>query len=642
MNKTTNLSERVRFGTFELDVRTGELISIGTAAVEAGGAKVLLREQPFQILRILVERQGRIVTRQEIRQILWPNDIVVEFDRSINVAMAILRKALADDADDPKYIETLARRGYRLIPPVEWQQSSTGAQDFLEPPAGTPAKADGHTGEREPRAPKYWRKAVVTGVSAVVLVVVGYTSWRHFWETTQPRSRRIMLAVLPFENLTGDPNKEYLADGLTEETISQLGRLDPNRLGVIARTSVMGYKHKDERLDQIGRDLSVQYVLENSLRQSGDRMRITSQLLQVKDQSHLWSHDYDYSGQDTLTVEDDVAEAVAREIQLRLSPRQELARSQSVNPEAFDAYLQGHYYFQRNTDKDTDMAARYYERATKLDPSYALAWAGLSRVRNWQANSGLVPAEEGHRLARKAVGRALALNPNLAEAHAQMARIKRYDDFDWAGADASIQRALALEPGNPEYLLQTADSAAILGRFDAALQLGRRAVELNPLDSAGWGELGQIRYFEGQLAGAEADVKKSLELSRDSFPGPILLSQIYVMQGRPRDALHEIELVRSEPGREYLYAITYAALGQEKQSDAALSELIAKHHADAAYQIAQVYAFRKQSNEAFEWLERAYAQRDSGLIYAKVDTLMKSLDSDQRYAALLKKLHLPT
>jgi TolB-like protein/DNA-binding winged helix-turn-helix (wHTH) protein len=286
---STKLPELVRFGTFELNVRTGELVSIGTAAVEAGSARVLLREQPFQILRILVERQGNIVTRQEIRQILWPDDTVVEFDRSINVAIAILRKALADDADHPKYIETLARRGYRLIAPVEWQQSSTAAQDLFEPQADTLPRIESQTVEREARAPDPWRRAAVMGVCAVILVIVGYMSWRRFRDVTPAGSKKVMLAVLPFANLTGDPNKEYLADGLTEEMISQLGRLNPEQLGVIARTSVMGYKHKDVRLDQIGRDLSVQYVLENSLRESGNHMRLTAQLIQVKDQTHLWS-----------------------------------------------------------------------------------------------------------------------------------------------------------------------------------------------------------------------------------------------------------------------------------------------------------------------------------------------------------------
>ena len=324
MNKeSTNLVERVRFGTFELNVRTGELVSIGTETVEPGSAKVLLREQPFRILRILVERQGQMVTRQEIRQILWPNDTFVDYERSINVAMAILRKALADDADHPKYIETLARRGYRLIAPVEWQQSSTAAQDTFGSLTETLPRIEGPMAEREPGAPKRWGKAAVAAACAVILVVVGYITWRHFRAIARARSEKIMLAILPFENLTGDPTKEYLADGLTEETISELGRLKPEQLGVIARTSVMGYKHKDTRLDQIGRDLSVQYVLENSLRESGNHIRLTSQLIQVKDQTHLWSRDYDYPAKDILTIEDDVAKAVALEIRLRLTSQQQ-------------------------------------------------------------------------------------------------------------------------------------------------------------------------------------------------------------------------------------------------------------------------------------------------------------------------------
>jgi TolB-like protein/DNA-binding winged helix-turn-helix (wHTH) protein/tetratricopeptide (TPR) repeat protein len=643
MNESTNLAEQVRFGTFELNVRTGELVSIGTAAAEAGSAKALLREQPFQILRILVERQGKIVTRQEIRQILWPDDTVVEFDRSINVAMAILRKALADDADHPKYIETLARRGYRLIAPVEWQESSTAAQGLLEPRVDTLPRVDGQVSEREPRAPKYSRKAAVLGASAVILVVVGYMSWRHFRDATPPRPGKIMLAVLPFENLTGDPSKEYLADGLTEETISELGRLNPEQLGVIARTSVMGYKHKDTRLDQIGHELSVQYVLENSLRESGNHIRLTSQLIQVKDQTHLWSRDYDYPAKDILTIEDDVAKAVAQEIRLRLTSRQqaELAQAHRVNPEAFDAYLQGYYFFERNTDKDTEMAGKYYERATQLDPSYALAWVGLSRVRKWQAHRNLIPSEEGFRLAREAVERALALNPNLAAAHTQMGRIKQQLDFDWAGGDASYQRAAELEPGNPEAVTGAASSAAILGRFDEALRLNRRAVDLDPLNAGSWESLGETEYFMGQLDEAVADVKKSLELNPDVFPGPLMLGKIYVLQGRPQDALPEIERVRDEPQRAFLYAIAYYALGRKKESDAALSELIAKHPSDS-FHIAEVYAFRNESNEAFEWLDRAYAQRNSGLIGTKVDPLLKSLHHEPRYAALLKKLNFPT
>jgi TolB-like protein/Tfp pilus assembly protein PilF len=589
-----------------------------------------------------------LVTKEELLQAVWGDTFVEE--GNLTQYISHLRKALGDNPEDTRLIVTIARKGYQFTagvtvaestdstkqPAVQVSTAGSSLSD-LQPPRG------GSVDEAVPKAPKNWRKVAVVGASAALLAAVCFASWRHFGSKAPPRSQKIMLAVLPFENLTGDPNKEYLADGLTEETISQLGRLNPEQLGVIARTSVKGYKHKDERLDQIGRELSVQYVLESSLRESGSHTRITAQLIQVKDQTHLWSQDYDYLAKDILNVQDDVAKAVAREIRLRLSSQQQadLARSRPVNPDAFDAYLQGYYFFQRNTDKDTDMAAKYFERATQLDPSYALAWAELSRVRNWQVNIGLIPAEEGHRLAREAVERALALNPNLAEAHAQVGRIKLQVDFDWVGADASFQRAVALDPRNPDTVRSAAGSAAMLGRFDEALQLNRRALDLDPLNANSWEGLGDTESCMGQLDQAAADVKKGLELSPDAWPGPILLSQIYVLQGRAQDALPEIELVRYDSARAFLYPIAYYALGRKKESDAALSELIAKYHASDAYDIAEVYAFRNQSDEAFEWLDRAYAQRDSSLFATKVDPLFKSLHNDPRYAAFLKKLNLP-
>src|SRR5262249_25887858 len=364
-------SGRVRFGDFELDLTTGELRSTETPD---SNNKVLLREQVFQVLQLLVEREGRIVTREEIKGRLWPADTVVDFDHSINATIKTLRRALRDSADSPRYIETLARRGYRLIVPIEYLESvretvSEKDRDQREQSAAE-IRENAARGQRQVK-PHLLKGALVL-VSAVILIGGGYISRRHFRSGTTPGSGRIRLAVLPFQNLTGDPSKEYLADGLTEETISQLGRLNPEQLGVIARTSVMGYKHKDTRLDQIGRDLSVQYVLENSLRSSGNQIRLTVQLIQVNDQTHVWSEDYDQRAQDILAVQDDVARSVAQEMQLRLTPQQEadLARPRPVIPEAFDACLQGYHFFQGNTDKDSDMAAKYFERATQLDPSY--------------------------------------------------------------------------------------------------------------------------------------------------------------------------------------------------------------------------------------------------------------------------------
>jgi predicted Zn-dependent protease len=278
---------------------------------------------------------------------------------------------------------------------------------------------------------------------------------------------------------------------------------------------------------------------------------------------------------------------------------------------------------------------------TQLDPSYALAWVGLSRASNWQASVGLIPTEDGHRLAREAIDRALALDPNLAEADSQMARLKTYVDFDWAGADESIQRAIAIDPGTPWYLVQAAHSAVRFGRSDEALALVRRAVELDPLNADGWEARGEIEYYEGQLASAEADIKNALALSPDVWPGPFILSQIYVMEGRPEDALPEIKRVRSNDFRAYLYALTYAALGQEEQSDVALKELIARYGTREAFWIAAVYAFRNQRNEAFDWLDRAYTQREDSIAEASYEPTLKNLRGDPRYAAFLKKLHLP-
>jgi TolB-like protein/DNA-binding winged helix-turn-helix (wHTH) protein/TPR repeat protein len=635
-------SGRVLFGAFELDLTTGELRSTETPDPSH---KVLLREQVFQVLRMLLQREGKIVTREEIKERLWPADTVVDFDPSINATIKTLRRALGDSADNPRYIETFARRGYRLMLPIEYLESVLGTaseKDREQREQSSPEMSE-NAARVQRQVKTHWWKAALVLASAVILVGANYISLRHLRATEPTRSDKIRLAVLPFQNLTGDPNKDYLADGLTEEMISQLGRLNPERLGVIARTSVMGYKHNDVRMDQIGRDLSVQYVLENSLRESGDHMRLTAQLIQVKDQTYLWSQDYDYPVKDILNVEDDLAKAVARQIQPRLTSQQqaEVARSRPVNPEAFDANMQAYYYFERNTDKDTDMAAKYYERATQLDPSYALAWVGLSRARNWQANLGLVSADEGHRLAREAVERALALNPNLAQAHTQMGRIKQQADFDWAGADASFQRAVALDPENPEVVRMAAGSAAMLGRLDEGLRLNRRAVDLDPLNADSWEHLAETEFFMGRLDQAATDFKKALELNPDVVAAHMMLSQIYVTQGRPQDALPEIELARYDPVRAFLYPIAYYALGREKESDAALSELITKYHASCAYQIAAIYAFRNQSDEAFEWLDRAYAQRDGGLIGTKVDPSLKNLHGDPRFAAFLKKLNLP-
>jgi DNA-binding winged helix-turn-helix (wHTH) protein/TolB-like protein len=636
------MSKAYHFGQFVLDP--------GKRTLSRADSPVSLTPKAFDVLLFLAQNPNRLVTKEELLQAVW-HDTVVE-EGNLAQYVSHLRKALGDNSEDTRLIVTVARKGYQFTADVTVAEAADTAREAAvqvptaeSPPAVAQPVLGSPSDSAVPKAPMHWRNAAVVATLTVILVAAAYASWWHFAGATPPRPQKIRLAVLPFENLTGDPDKQYLVDGLTEETISQLSRLNPEQLGVIARTSVMGYKHMDVRLDQIGRDLSVQYLLKNSLRTSGNHMRLTAQLIQVKDQTPLWSRDYDYSAKDILNVGRELAMGVADKLQLHLtSQRQgELARTRPVNAEAYDAFMKGYYFFRRGADdKDTNMAAAYFERATHLDPSYAPAWVGLSRVRYWQANIGLVPTQEGQQLARDAVERALTLDLNLPEANIQMGRIKRQVDFDWAGADFSIERAITLEPGVPENLGQAAFMAELFGRFDEALTLDRQALELDPLNAESWEYLAENRFYAGQLDEAVADIRKALELNADTWGSSIILSEIHLFQGRPQDALRESARIPFAAFHIRTSAMAYHALGREKESDAALRDLIEKLHSSAAFSIATVYAFRNQRDEAFQWLDRAYAQHDGGLIFIKIDPLLKNLHNDPRYTALLEKLHMPT
>ncbi len=643
-----------RFGPFEIDPQRRTL--------SCHESPIPLTPKTFDVLLFLAQNSNRLITKEELLQAVWGDTFVEE--GNLKQYISHLRKALADNSEDHRLIVTITRKGYQFAADVVLAEAADipkrNADQVLTSGVSTPEIAvDGKVGNENSRAQALtvlesskvstviprpwsrWRIAAVLGAVAVVLLIAGYISWR--FRAASPRSEKIMLAVLPFQNLTGDPKEEYLADGLTEEMIAQLSRLHPEQLGVIARTSVMGYKHSDQRLDQIGRDLSVQYVLENSLRGNGDRLRITVQLVQVKDQSHLWAQDFDYRPRDILSLEDDVAKAVAREIQIRLTPKQQadLTRLRHVNAGAFDAYMEGRFFLGRDNDGDLNRAASYYEQAIKLDSNYAPAWVGLSRARFRQADRGFIPHEEGQRQAREAAEQALALDPSLPEAYARIGQMKRLVDWDWMGANASLQRALALDPGNPAVLFDASSLAGSLGEFEEALELVRRSIALDPLNAASRESLAQVCWAMGRQEEAEANFKKALELN-PGLPGDhAWLGLVYLVQGRVQDALVEIEREPMAALRLQGQAVAYYALGRKKESDTALSELIAKYQTSAAFQIADIYAFRKEPDKAFEWLERAYVQHDGGVASTKWDPLLKNLRGDPRYIAFLKKLRLP-
>ncbi|HYN15982.1 MAG TPA: protein kinase [Terriglobales bacterium] len=492
--------------------------------------------------------------------------------------------------------------------------------------------------ERSRKARGRWKILVPAGVLVAVLAVAAV-----FWLGRGGRGSAggtPSIAVLPFVDMSPEKNQEYFSDGLAEELLNDLAKIQGLR--VAARTSSFQFKGKNEDLRTVGEKLNVGAILEGSVRKEGSRVRITAQLIKAGDGFHLWSETYDRQLNDILAVQEEIARSVAGSLKVALLGGKTAAPStQGTNVEAYNAYLQGRYFLQRGNKENVEKAIGYYEQAIKLDSGYAPAWVGLASARSRQADRGYLSVEEGYRKAREAAERALALDANLAEAHTAMGWIKMVHDWDWAGADASYQRALALEPGNARVIRVTARVAGTLGRFEEAMALGRRSVELDPLSAPAHHNLGLDAYRAGRLEEAVAAFKKALELNPEYPDLHASLGGVYLAQAHPQEALAEMERETEPDVRLYGQALAYHALGRKKEADVALAEYVVKYQADSAFQIAELYAFRGEADRAFEWLERAYAQRDGGLAEMKGDPLLKSLERDPRYAAFLKKMRLP-
>jgi tetratricopeptide (TPR) repeat protein len=411
-------------------------------------------------------------------------------------------------------------------------------------------------------------------------------------------------------------------------------------LRVTGRTSSFQFRGKTEDARAIGQKLNVAMLLEGSVRKQGAHIRITAELVKTADGFQVWSQVYDRELNDIFAAQEDIARAVTGALQLTLLGGAPVPSGASRNPEAYNAYLQGQYLSHARSKEALEKAAAYYEQATRLDPGYAQAWTMLGAVRANQAGKADLPLAEGYRVARECVARALTLDPNLANAHAVLGWIQLTYDWDWPAADASLKRALALEPGNAVVVENTAALDKTLGRFDQAVDLLDRAIAIDPLDADNYYNLALTFTRAGRQDDAATAARKALRISPDYAAAHVALAVAYLAQGRAPEALREVQNEKNPAWRLIGFPLVYYAVGQRKEADAALADLVAKLPSDAAYQIAEAYAFRGQADPAFHWLDRAFAQRDGGLTEIKGDPLMKSLEHDPRYLQFMKKMRL--
>ncbi|HEX7078837.1 MAG TPA: protein kinase [Candidatus Eisenbacteria bacterium] len=460
------------------------------------------------------------------------------------------------------------------------------------------------------------------------------------------------IAVLPFVNRSRGEEDEYFSDGLADELLNVLTKI--RGLRVAARASSFQFKGKNEDLAVIGERLNVVTLLDGSVRKSGNRVRISVQLVKAADRVQLWSETYDRSLDDIFAVQDDIAQSVVKELRttllgeapdsnasgLAMAEVAVAAKGHGRNAEAHRLYLQGKYFIDRMTQEDTAKGIRYLKEALGLDPSHAAAWTELSRAHANSGGFGWEPVYEGYRNAREAVMRALALEPDLAEAHVRLSVIQRLHDWDWQGAEASARRAVELAPGNAEVLRSAGGLAHVLGRFEEAEGLLRRAIEQDPLNSGGYSALGLLHRSMDRLAEAEMEFRKALELSPQRIAGHHILAIVLADLGRDAEALDEAKLEPAEWARLTGLAYVHFRGGRTAESDAALRGLEANHATDSAYQIAAIHSSRGDMDSGFAWLERAIADRDAGAAQMMTERTFRALHRDPRWGGLLKKLGL--
>lgn len=446
------------------------------------------------------------------------------------------------------------------------------------------------------------------------------------------------IAVLPFVNMSSDPEQEYFSDGLSEELLNMLAQIPALR--VAARTSSFSFKGKEEDIREVGRKLSVANILEGSVRKAGNQVRITAQLIKAADGYHLWSETFERTLENIFSVQDEIARAVVDA--LKISLLGEAPKARETSPEAYALYLQGNYFLEQADREGMEKAYKVFEQALELDPDYAPAWIGLANTIAWQTGYlGIFSVQEGTTRAREAGEKALALDDNLAEAHACIAGIQLMYEWDWAGAEASIGRALELAPSDAKAILQAGLVAMALGRFDEAIERFQQLIALDPLRTSGYHYLGLTLMKLGRLSEARDALHQELALSPGRPGTHYLISSTLLMGDEPRAALEEAELDPDPLWRDLGRSQAYFALDRRKEADDVLAGFVESYKRDGAFQIATIYGHRGEVDEAFDWLDRAYEEGDPGLSQILGDQFFVDLHDDPRWSAFLDKMNLP-
>lgn len=615
------LTQIVRFGVFQLDLKAREL--------HKAGVRIKLQEQPFRVLELLVDHAGQVVTRDELRQKVWPTDVYVAFDQGLNNAIKKLRDALGDSADSPKFVETLARNGYRFIAPVSAAPPSVPAPRLR---LGSPAL----------------RNTVLAGLAAAALLAaLGYVAWRAVAMRAERAPEKVILAVLPFDNLSPDPDQEFFSDGLTEEMIAQLGKLNPQRLMVIARGSVARYRGSQLAVNQIGKELNADYLVQGSVRRAADRVRITVQLIRARDQTDLWAESYERDLKDILALQDSVARTIAKQIHIALAPgtQPRLTARPDLDPGAHEAYLKGRYYWNKRTVDGMEKALSYFQQAITKDPAYGAAYSGLADSNSGLAWHGFVSPAEALPRAKAAALKAIEIDPLSAEAHASLALVLNHE-WDWPAAEAEYRRALQLDPGYANAHHWYGDYLSARSRHKEALLEAQQALTLDPLNLMIGTWLGLRHYLAHKYDRAIDQGRSTMELDPNFAAAHLLLGESYVQAGLDAQGLAEAQSAARLSGDSPLYiaqvGVAYAAAGKRTEAleiVAQLQTLSARRYV-SPYGLAQIYGALGDKDSAFKWLQKSYEDRSVWMTYLGVDPVFDDLHTDRRFQELLRRVRL--